>query len=145
MFETGARLKAEYGAENVFDFSLGNPNISPPPEFTAALQAALPGDTAAGVHSYMPNSGYPDVREKIARFHTAGNTGRSISAGDILMTVGAGGALNVILKSIMNHGDHVVSPSPCFMEYQFYCDNHGGVLKLVPTGPDFIPDHRPHR
>ena len=138
MFETGARLKAEHGAENVFDFSLGNPNIAPPPEFTAALKRHS-GNTAAGIHSYMPNSGYPDVREKVAEFISR-EYAQSVSSGDILMTVGAGGALNVVLKSILNNGDHIVSPSPCFMEYQFYCDNHGGILNLVPTGPDFIPD-----
>ena len=138
MFETGGKLKSQFGADQVFDFSLGNPNLRPPDEFTSTLRRHA-NNTATGVHSYMPNSGYPEVRTKIAEFISK-EYGIPVNSSDLLMTVGAGGALNVALKSILNHGDYVLSPSPCFMEYQFYCDNHGGILNLIPTGPDFIPD-----
>ena len=138
MFEAGAKLKAEHGNDNVFDFSLGNPNLEPPREFQEALsrQAA---ETSLGLHSYMPNAGYPDVREKVAAY-ISGEYGIPLDAGNVIMTVGAGGALNVALKSLINHGDYILCPSPYFMEYQFYCDNHGGILNTVPTGPDFLPN-----
>ena len=138
MFEAGAKLKAEHGNDNVFDFSLGNPNLEPPREFQEALsrQAA---ETSSGLHSYMPNAGYPAVREKVAAY-ISGEYGIPLDAGNVIMTVGAGGALNVALKSLINHGDYILCPSPYFMEYQFYCDNHGGILNTVPTGPDFLPN-----
>lgn len=138
MFEAGAKLKAEHGNDNVFDFSLGNPNLDPPREFHESLsrQAA---DRSRGVHSYMPNAGYPEVRKKVAAY-ISGEYGVSLDFENIIMTVGAGGALNVALKSLINHGDYILCPSPYFMEYQFYCDNHGGILNTVPTGPDFLPN-----
>ncbi len=138
MFEAGGKLKAQYGAENVYDFSLGNPNLNPPKEFYETL-ARHSASLSSGFHGYMPNAGYPDVREKVAAFISK-EYETPVTAGDVLMTVGAGGALNVALKSILNHGDYVIAPSPCFMEYQFYADNHGGSLKLVPSGDNFIPD-----
>ena len=95
--------------------------------------------SAAGIHGYMPNAGYPVVREKVAGFIST-EYGTSVTANDVIMTVGAGGALNVALKSLLNHGDYVLAPSPCFMEYQFYADNHGGILKLVPSDNKFFPD-----
>lgn len=138
MFEEGARLKAAHGAENVFDFSLGNPNLEPPAEFNAALNqtiAALgPGD-----HSYMPNTGYAHVRQSVAE-QLAREQQVPISGNEVIMTCGAAGALNVILKAILDPGDEVISPAPYFVEYQFYADNHGGILKTVATKPDFSLD-----
>ncbi|MDM8542648.1 pyridoxal phosphate-dependent aminotransferase [Desulfococcaceae bacterium HSG9] len=138
MFEEGARLKAEHGAENVFDFSLGNPNIEPPEVFKKTLQEIV-NTSVDGMHGYMPNAGYPPVRAKVAEYlseeqHTF------LTANEIIMTCGAAGALNTILKAILDSGDEVIAPTPCFVEYGAYCANHGGVFKTVPTKPDFTLD-----
>jgi len=135
MFEDGARLKAEHGADNVFDFSLGNPNLKPPEEFRKALieAASASGDRN---HAYMPNTGYPHVRKSVADYLSAEQQAR-ISENEIIMTCGAAGGLNVILKAILDPGDEVITPAPYFVEYSFYADNHGGVLKTVSTKPDF--------
>ena len=138
MFEEGAKLKAEHGAENVFDFSLGNPNVPPPAQFSAVLKetvdALRPTD-----HGYMPNAGYPPVRMSVAE-HISKDQGAVVMADDVIMTCGAAGALNVIFKALLNPGEEVVTPAPFFVEYTFYADNHGGVLKTVPTRPDFTLD-----
>jgi aspartate aminotransferase len=139
MFEDGTRLKKEHGAENVFDFSLGNPNLEPVRRVKEAiLQAA--GDETPGVHSYMPNAGYPAVREAIAEKIRKGEPGLEINGNWVVMTVGAGGALNVIFKTILNPGDEVIVPKPYFVEYTFYSDNHGGKTIVVPSLPDFSLD-----
>ncbi|MBA3014433.1 MAG: pyridoxal phosphate-dependent aminotransferase [Proteobacteria bacterium] len=138
MFEEGVRMKAQYGEDQVFDFSLGNPDLPPPPEFDQAL-LSLAAETAPGFHRYMPNGGYPFVREKLAARISA-EQGVSISGGDVLMTCGAAGGLNVALKAILNPGDEVILLAPYFVEYDFYVDNHGGVVLVVPTGPDFELD-----
>jgi aspartate aminotransferase len=138
MFEEGARLKAEHGAENVFDFSLGNPVLEPPAEVLASLRAAL-DDPAPGTHRYMPNAGFPEVRRAVAAFLTE-DYGVPFAEERVLMCVGAGGGLNVVLKSILDPGDEVIALAPWFPEYQFYVDNHGGKMVAVPTGPGFQPD-----
>ncbi len=138
MFEEGARLKAEHGADRVYDFSLGNPNLSPPQEFKQALQAIV-DDPAGPDHSYMPNPGYPFVRKAVADYVSA-EQGVSLTQDEIIMTCGAAGALNVILKAILDPGDEVITPVPCFVEYRAYAANHGGVLQEVPTHPDFTLD-----
>ncbi|MCI5119773.1 MAG: pyridoxal phosphate-dependent aminotransferase [Candidatus Electrothrix sp. AUS4] len=138
MFEQGARMKAEYGAENVFDFSLGNPDVSPPKKFFEVLADLADGDTP-GVHAYMPNGGYPFVREAVAT-RLSEEQGAEIGMGDVLMTCGAAGALNVVMKSILDPGDEVIILSPFFVEYHFYVDNHGGVVKIVPTDDEFQLD-----
>ena len=138
MFEEGARMKAKYGAGNVFDFSLGNPDLPPPPEFQEALKE-LAADDTPGVHKYMPNGGYPFVREKMAAKISA-EQGVALSQNEVLMTCGAAGAINVVLKSILDPGDEVILLSPYFVEYNFYVDNHGGVSKIVPTADDFDLD-----
>ena len=135
MFEEGTRRKEIYGEENVFDFSIGNPNIDPPVEFKVILRDLL-DDECEGIHCYMPNAGYVDTRQAVADYLTEHNN-QTFSPDDIVMTVGAGGALNVILKTILDPGDEVIIPSPCFMEYNFYVDNHQGVAKLVDTNDDF--------
>jgi aspartate aminotransferase len=133
MFETGARLKEEFGAENVYDFSIGNPSALPPREFTDIL---LEEAAKENMHGYMPNAGYPFVREQIASYLKEEQK-VPFEAAHILMTSGAGGALNVALKTILNPGDKVLASRPCFMEYRFYCDNHGGTLELVDCLPGF--------
>jgi aspartate aminotransferase len=138
MFEEGAKLKAECGAENVYDFSLGNPNVPPPKEFQRVLketvEALRPSD-----HGYMPNAGYPPVRMSVAE-HLSKEQGVEIMADDVVMTCGAAGALNAVFKTVLNPGEEVVVPAPYFVEYAFYADNHGGVLKTVPTNADFTLD-----
>jgi len=135
MFEEGARLKTEHGVENVFDFSLGNPNLEPPEAFDKALKDAV-ASSSGNDHAYMPNMGYPHVRRSVAEYLSQEQRVR-VSENDVIMTCGAAGALNAILKAILDPGDEVITPSPYFVEYQFYADNHGGILKTVPTKPDF--------
>jgi len=138
MFEEGGRLKAAHGAENVFDFSLGNPNLEPPAEFHRIL-ADLIAEPHPGLHGYMPNAGYLETRQAIAEYLTE-EQGVPVHADNIVMTSGAGGALNVIFKAILDKGDEVLVPKPYFVEYDFYVDNHAGVLRPVETNPDFSLD-----
>jgi aspartate aminotransferase len=134
----GAKLKAEHGPENVYDFSLGNPMLDPPASFYQALAKAAE-DHTLGAHGYMPNAGYPDVRAKVAEYLTRLH-GPTFSADHIIMTVGAAGALNALLKAILDPGAEVLVPSPYFVEYDVYVDNHGGKLVRVPSRPDFDLD-----
>jgi len=138
MFEAGARLKAEHGEKNIFDFSLGNPNLEPPEEFHRRL-SRLAGENRTGVHAYMPNAGFPDTRGAVADF-VSREQETELSSEEIIMTCGAAGGLNVILKSILDPGDEVITPSPYFVEYGFYADNHGGRLVPVNSRPDFSLD-----
>ncbi|HID97149.1 MAG TPA: pyridoxal phosphate-dependent aminotransferase [Thermodesulfobacteriaceae bacterium] len=138
MFEEGARLKEEFGSDRVCDFSLGNPDIDPPAVFQDSLQV-MASDRSPGVHSYMPNAGIPDVRSRVAE--AAGRDHQvDLSADEILMTCGAAGGLNIIFKALLNPGEEVITPAPYFVEYGFYADNHGGVLKTVGSKPDFSLD-----
>ncbi len=137
MFEEGLRLKAERGEQNVFDFSLGNPDLEPPPALIAALRRVV-DENRPGSHAYMPNAGYPEVRGEIARrFREA--TGLPYAADHIIMTVGAAGALNATLKALLDPGDEVLLLAPFFAEYQFYVTNHGGRVVVVETDEG----HRP--
>lgn len=138
MFEEGTRLKAQFGAENVYDFSLGNPDLPPPPEFAKALQQII-GEEKPGVHGYMPNGGYPFVREAVAG-KISTDQGIRLALDDVLMTCGAAGGLNVVMKAILDPKDEVLILAPFFVEYTFYIDNHGGVAKIVPTTEDFSLD-----
>jgi aspartate aminotransferase len=138
MFEEGIRRKAMVGDDNVFDFSLGNPVIEPPYEFKRILRQ-LVDDTGKGRHAYMPNAGYTETRQAVADYLTRQNKHR-LSSDDIVMTVGAGGALNVILKTILDPDDEVIIPSPYFVEYNFYLDNHQGMPIIISTQPDFSLD-----
>ena len=135
MFEEGARMKAEYGADNVFDFSLGNPDVEPPPRFGEVLREVA-ADDSPGAHAYMPNGGYPWVREALAETLSR-EQGVDLGPGDLLMTCGAAGALNVVMKTLLDPGDEVIILSPFFVEYNFYVDNHGGVTRIVPTDAEF--------
>ena len=138
MFEEGARLKAEFGAHNVYDFSLGAPILPPPLELHEQLQAlvALP---VPGMHGYLPNAGLPEAREAIGQ-HLAQQTGLAFSADRVLMTCGAAGGLNVVFKALLNPGDEVMTLAPYFVEYGFYAANHGGRLVTVPSDEAFQPD-----
>ncbi len=138
MFEEGSRLKAQHGADRVFDFSLGNPNLPPPERFSQVLRDTV-DSCGLGAHCYMPNTGYPQVCQSIADYLKQ-EQGVPLSAGDVIMTCGAAGALNVMFKALLDPGDEVLVPRPYFVEYNFYVDNHGGVLKTVSTRPDFTLD-----
>jgi aspartate aminotransferase len=138
MFEEGARLKRERGAENVYDYTLGNPDVEPPAQVMAALKRVV-ADGRANMHGYMPNPGFPAVRAAVAGLLQR-ETGLDFVAEDVFMTVGSAGACNVILKSILDPGDEVIVLMPCFSEYQFYVANHGGTLVQVETDEDFLPD-----
>jgi aspartate aminotransferase len=138
MFEEGARLKAERGADKVFDFTLGNPEIEPPPAVLAAARRVLDSD-APHLHAYMPNAGHPRVREAVAKRMQAA-TGLPYTANHILMTVGAGAALNTVLKALLDPGDEVITVAPFFAEYTFYAENHGGRLVVVPPTAELTPD-----
>lgn len=139
MFEEGNRLAKIYGAENVYDFSLGNPNVSAPAEVNEAIKDIVDNEESTFVHGYMSNSGYEDVREAIAkslnkRFDTHFNFS------NIIMTVGAAGGLNTIFKTFLNPGDEVITFAPFFGEYRNYVGNFGGKLVVVsPNTVDFQP------
>ena len=139
MFEAGIVLKRQHGERNVFDLSLGNPVVEPPEAFVREL-LRLASHPLPGMHRYMPNAGYVETRQAVAQ-SLAGETGLPFTAGEVVMTCGAAGALNVALKAILDPGDEVVIFSPYFVEYCYYVDNHGGVPRIVPTNGDtFQPD-----
>jgi len=135
MFEEGERLKKQYGEENIFDFTLGNPITEPPPELKRELRRIATSDIK-GMHRYMSNSGYEDVREQIALFNKE-KTGLPFTKEHIIMTVGSAGGLNVILKTLLDPGDEVIVLSPYFVEFKFYIENHNGIMRLVETTDDF--------
>ena len=138
MFEEGIALKQQFGDENVFDLSLGNPILEPPEEFFEELRRIVE-DPTPGMHRYMPNSGYPETRAAVAS-QLAEETGLNFTADELIMTCGAGGALNVVLKTLFDPGDEVVIFAPYFVEYFFYADNHGGTCSVVPPDENFLPD-----
>jgi aspartate aminotransferase len=138
MFEIGARMKRERGEENAFDFTLGNPDGEPPEQVISALRRAVDRNPARS-HAYMPNAGFAPVREVIAR-QLSRQTGLAYTPDHILMTVGAAGAINVVLKSLLDPGDEVIVLVPFFPEYQFYIENHAGRMVLVDTDEAFQPD-----
>ncbi len=135
MFEEGEELKRIHGEENVYDFSLGNPNLDPPASLKKALKA-LADHPIPGMHRYMPNSGYSDTRKAIAEYLKE-ESGLPFAEKHVVMTVGAAGGLNVVLKAILDEGEEVIVPSPYFMEFKFYIENSGGEIRLVETNDDF--------
>jgi aspartate aminotransferase len=137
MFEEGNILKKQYGAENVFDLSLGNPEMEPPPEFHRELKR-LAETPHPGMHRYMENAGYAETREAVAT-QLSTESGIKCSLNEIVMTCGAAGALNVVLKTILNPGDEVILFAPYFAEYLNYIDNHDGVSRVLPTDSKFVP------
>ncbi|MFQ6122318.1 MAG: pyridoxal phosphate-dependent aminotransferase [Dehalococcoidales bacterium] len=138
MFEEGAALKQRYGEKNVFDLSLGNPVMEPPAQFHQELKR-LAEHPPPGMHRYMPNAGYAETRMAVAE-QLSLETGIKFTLNDIVMTCGAAGGLNVVLKTILNQGDEVIVFAPYFVEYINYVDNHGGVTKVLPTDEQFMPE-----
>lgn len=140
MFEEGKRLASIYGAENVYDFSLGNPNVPAPDAVKQAILDVLDEEESTFVHGYMSNAGYEDVRKAIAdalnvRFQTA------FHLENIIMTVGAASGLNIVLKTLLNPGDEVITFAPYFLEYNSYVRNYDGVLTAIaPDTDNFQPD-----
>ncbi|MRR14933.1 MAG: pyridoxal phosphate-dependent aminotransferase [Deltaproteobacteria bacterium] len=138
MFEEGIALKKKHGADNVFDFSLGNPNVEHPREFKREL-IKVADEEIVLKHGYTPNAGYPETRQAVAE-KISQTCGLKMTADHIVMSCGAGGALNVILKSLLDPGDEVIIFKPFFVEYPFYIENYNGVVKYVPTKEDFSLD-----
>ena len=135
MFELGIALKRERGEENVFDLSLGNPVIQPPPEFVQELRKFADAPPP-GAHRYMPNAGYPETRQAIADA-LANETGLPYGAQHVMMTVGAAGALNVVMHALCDPGDEVIIFAPYFAEYLFYVGNHGATPVVIGCDADF--------
>ena len=138
MFEEGARLKAERGPDNVFDFSLGNPYGEPPETLSEKIRS-LASAPPADLHRYMPNAGFPDVRAKVADA-LARSTGLPFTGDHLIMTTGAAGALNVALRAILSPGDEVLVIAPYFVEYLFYVRNVGGVPIVAESAENFQLD-----
>ena len=138
MFEEGALMKKKYGADKVFDFSLGNPNVEPPEEFKKEL-INLASQIIPLKHGYAPNAGFTQTRqaiaEKINKTHSL-----KLNSDHVIMSCGAAGALNVIFKSLLDPEDEVIVPTPYFVEYPFYVDNYRGVVKFAKTNADFSLD-----
>lgn len=131
MFEEGARLRAIHGDANVFDFTIGNPSVEPPEAFRKEL-LELATHPQPGMHRYMSNAGYDETRAAVAQV-LAEKSGLPVQGRHVIMTCGAGGALNVVLKTILNPGEEVIILAPYFVEYKFYVDNHGGTTREVWT------------
>jgi len=140
MFEEGKKLAEIYGKENVYDFSLGNPSIPAPKEINDTIKELVDKEDSCVLHGYMSNSGYEDVREKVAqslnkRFNT------EFSKNNIVMTVGAASGINIILKTILNPEEEVIVFAPYFMEYRNYIKNYDGkIVEVKSKEPDFQPD-----
>lgn len=140
MFEEGTRLAKIYGAENVYDFSLGNPNVEAPAQVKQAVIDIVSNEDPLMLHGYMSNAGYEDVRETIAQSINR-RFGTAFGVNNIIMTVGAAGGLNVILKTIIDPGDKVLTFAPFFGEYRNYVNNVNGTLEAVPPVLEtFMPD-----
>lgn len=140
MFEEGAKMKARYGDDKVFDFSLGNPNVPAPIEVKEAIIDIIENEDPVKVHGYMNNAGFEGTRNAIAE-HLNRLHGTKLSAKNIIMVVGAGSALNVSLKTMLNPGDEVLTFAPYFVEYGNYAANYDAKLVVVPPNEeDFMPD-----
>ena len=137
MFEEGNRLKAIYGADNVYDFSIGNPDLEPPHEVSDALKE-LADNPTPGMHGYMSNSGYESTRKVVADKRSA-ESGLTIEPSAVCMTVGAASAMNDVHHSLLDDGDEVIVLAPYFMEYNGYIENHNGIPVIVPTDENFMP------
>ncbi len=138
MFEEGIALKQQFGEDNVFDLSLGNPIMEPAPQFFEELRR-IANSSETGMHRYMPNAGYPNARAAVAA-GLARETGMSFTGDRVVLTCGAGGALNVIMKTLLDPGDEVVIFAPYFVEYMFYADNQGGTCRVASTDENWLPD-----
>jgi aspartate aminotransferase len=134
MFEEGTRRKALLGEENVFDFSIGNPDLPPPPEFYDALNLLV--SARDGIHGYMPNAGYQVTRQVVAETASREQEVR-VEEQHVVMTCGAAGGLNTVFNTILNPGDQVIVPKPFFVEYGFYISNCNGEMVNAKTNSDF--------
>ncbi len=140
MFEAGAQLKAEFGADKVFDFSLGNPDLPPPPAVAEGLRALADKAHEPFSFGYMPNGGYAWAKDMLAK-HESQQQGVTLTADHVLLSCGAAGGLNAFFRSVLNEGEEVLAFAPYFVEYGFYAENHGASFKAVPTQADtFAPD-----
>ncbi len=140
MFETGIELKKKYGEDRVYDFSLGNPDLPPPPAVAAGLSALAAGAGRPYAFGYVPNAGAPEIRARLAEYLSR-EQGCRIEAADCMLCCGAAGAMNAIFRAVLEPGDEVLVPAPYFVEYGFYAGNFGGVLRPVPSRkPDFALD-----
>lgn len=135
MFEEGQQMAKEFGKENVFDFSLGNPSVSAPKALQDAMLDILQQEDSLSLHGYMSNVGYEDVRQTVAQDLNR-RFGTDFHSGNIIMTVGAAGGLNVILKTLLNPGDEVITFAPYFTEYKNYVMNYDGVLTVISPDTD---------
>jgi len=138
MFEEGILLKSKIGADKVYDLSLGNPIFEPPSKFTQLLKEYIEKPTA-GLHRYMPNAGLPETRTAVAK-NLSTEIGLRFTKDDIVMTCGAGGALNIIIKTLLDPGDEIIVLAPYFAEYFFYADNHGGKCVVLDHDSNFMPN-----
>lgn len=138
MFEKGRRLKAEHGDDHVYDFSLGNPNATPPDAYFQAL-VAVANERRPAQHRYMSNAGFDETRAAVARFLTK-EYGLEFDAGTVIMTSGAAGGMNVVLHAICDPGDEIITLAPYFPEYRFYIQQAGGKMVLLQTDESFQPD-----
>jgi len=138
MFEQGIELKSKFGADKVFDFSLGNPNLEPPEKVKQAILEVIE-DRRPGKHAYMPNAGLKETREAVANFLSKEH-GTKLTWEHIIMTCGAGGGLNIALKTLLDDKDEVIVLTPYFVEYLFYINNHNGIGQLINTNEDFSLD-----
>lgn len=137
MFEEGTRMKEKFGADHVFDFSLGNPDVPPPPEVKDTLMDLINDDSIT--HGYMPNPGYPHVRQAVAAYLNK-EFGVGLTPDLIVMTVGAAGALNDCLRALINPGEEILTPAPYFVGYNQYAFVAGAALVTAPTRGDFHLD-----
>ncbi len=134
MFEAGIELKKKYGPENVYDFSLGNPDLAPPAAVAEGLRELADDACKPFAFGYMPNAGYPQVRARLAEV-ISGEQGTAVTADEVVVTCGAAGGINALFRAVLEPGDEVLCPAPYFVEYGFYAENHRGVLKAVPSKP----------
>lgn len=140
MFEAGLELKAKHGADKVFDFSIGSPDLPPPPEVAEGLEKVLDEVDTSYSLSYMPNPGFPQVRAKLAGM-LATEQNAPITANEVIMTCGAAGGINCLFKAVLEPGDEILVPSPYFIDYGAYANNFGATMATVPTKqPDFSLD-----
>lgn len=140
MFEAGIELKKKFGPENVYDFSLGNPDLAPPAVVAEGLRELADDAEKPFAFGYMPNAGYPQVRERLAEVVSAEQEVR-VEADRVVVTCGAAGGINALFRAVLEAGDEVLCPAPYFVEYGFYVENFRGVLKPVPsTAPAFALD-----
>ncbi len=140
MFEEGGRLKEQHGAKNVYDYTLGNPSLNPPLQLQQKLQE-LASRPSPGMHGYMHNAGFPHIRENVARhLNILYGLEKPLTESHVIMTCGAAGGLNVIFRAVLNPGEEVIVPTPYFVDYGFYVDNHGGKLVPVKTKENFQLD-----